>query len=162
MTIKLFWKRIGDHAFPVPRRVRPTEAGHDLAVLVDASLNAPLAAYSADDDGPLITVYPGALVRFRVGWAVEIPTSHFGLVKVRSSVGAARWVLASSGVIDPSYRGEIKLPLLYLGTEPYHVRDGVRMAQMMIVERPDVDDVEVATLSDTARGEAGFGSTGTR
>lgn len=158
--ITLKWKRMGDHNLPVPRRAMPTEAGHDLAVIVESCLNAPLAAYAADEHGPYLTVYPGALVRFRVGWAVEIPPSHFGLVKVRSSVGAARWFLASSGVVDASYRGEVKMPLLYLGAEPYHVRHGERMAQMMFIERPDVEDIEVADLGPSQRGEAGFGSTG--
>jgi dUTP pyrophosphatase len=158
--ITLKWKRMGDHDLPVPRRAMPTEAGHDLAVLVESRLNAPLTAYGADHVGGLLTVYPGALLVFRTGWAVEIPPDHFGLVHVRSSIGKARWVLASSGVVDPSYRGEVMLPLLYLGTGPYRVRDGDRMAQMMIVPRPRVEDVEVDALSESTRGEAGFGSTG--
>ena len=158
--ILLKWKRMGDHDLPLPRRAMPTEAGHDLAVLLDLRLNASLAAYSVDNLGPLLTVYPGALVNFTTGWSVEIPPDHFGLVHVRSSIGKARWVLASSGVVDPSYRGEVRVPLLYLGTEPYHVRHGDRMAQMMIVPRPNVRDLEVDALTDTPRGEAGFGSTG--
>lgn len=161
--ITLRWKRIGDHALPMPRRVRPEEAGHDLAVIVGRDMRGPGFAVPIDlqpHEVPRLTVYPGALVNFCLGWAVEIPPSHFGLVHVRSSIGKARWALASSGVVDPSYRGEIKAPLLYLGTEPYTVTHGDRMVQMMIVARPNVEDVAAETLSDTERGTGGFGSTG--
>lgn len=158
--IALRWKRIGDHDLPMPRRAMPTEAGHDLPVVVDSRMGSTLASYHASEDCESLTVYPGAMVAFRTGWAVEIPPAYFGLVHVRSSVGKARWVLASSGVIDASYRGEVCIPLLYLGAEPYHLRHGDRMAQMMLVPRPEVHDMEVGILSPSPRGEAGFGSTG--
>ncbi len=161
--VHMKWKRMTDTAPSRPSRVRPEEAGHDLAVIVErgmcgVSYSAPLDL--AEDEAPRIHVYPGALVKFRIGWAVEIPPGYVGVIKVRSSVGSARWILASSGVIDPSFRGEVKVPLLYLGAEPYTVTHGQRMAQMMIVPRPDVEDIEVEELSPSVRGEGGFGSTG--
>jgi dUTP pyrophosphatase len=161
-VLTLRWKRLGSD-LPMPRRVRPEEAGHDLAVIVTSEMrgeNFAAPIHLTPEDAPRITVYPGALVNFATGWAVEIPPSHFGLVHLRSSIGKARWVLASSGVVDPTYRGEVKVPMLYLGAEPYTVTHGDRLAQMMIIARPNVEDVETDTLSETSRGTGGFGSTG--
>ncbi len=161
-VLTLKWKRLGSD-LPMPRRVRPEEAGHDLAVIVTPDMRGENFAppiHLTPEETPRITVYPGALVNFATGWAVEIPPSHFGLVHLRSSIGKARWVLASSGVVDPTYRGEVKIPMLYLGAGPYTVTHGDRLAQMMIVARPNVEDVETATLSETSRGAGGFGSTG--
>lgn len=157
--IKLKWKRMASN-LPRPRRAMPTEAGHDLAVIVDGMPETEQVGYHIDGDLPWLTVYPGAMINFGTGWAVEIPPDYFGLVRVRSSVGKARWVLASSGVVDPSFRGEVRIPLLYLGAEPYRVRHGDRMAQMLILPRPDVEDEEVAELTPSLRGAGGFGSTG--
>ena len=160
LTLK--WKRLGSD-LPMPRRVRPEEAGHDLAVIVTPEMRGENFAppiHPDPADPPRITVYPGALVNFATGWAVEIPPSHYGQIRVRSSVGKARWFLASSGAVDPNFRGEIKVPMLYLGAEPYTVTHGDRLAQMMIIARPNVEDVETDTLSETQRGAGGFGSTG--
>ena len=160
LTLK--WKRLGSD-LPMPRRVRPEEAGHDLAVIVTPEMrgeNFAAPIHLTPEDAPRITVYPGALVNFATGWAVEIPPSHYGQIRVRSSVGKARWFLASSGAVDPNFRGDIKIPMLYLGAEPYTVTHGDRLAQMMIIARPNVEDVETDTLSETSRGAGGFGSTG--
>ena len=102
-VVTLRWKRIGEHSLPMPQRAMVTEAGHDLPVIAEGAAVATGHSWACPDD--TLTIFPGALVNFRSGWAVEIPPSHFGLVHVRSSVGKAQWVLASSGVIDPSYRG---------------------------------------------------------
>ena len=162
-AVTLRWKRMTVFAPPRPTRVEPEEAGHDLAVIVNDDLIAPdvgMPLSHEPGEEPRIIVYRGALVTFRVGWAVEIPLGYVGVIKVRSSVGKERWVLASSGVIDPTYRGELKVPLLYLGTDPYTVKHGQRMAQMLVVPRPTVEDIEVEELSPSARGTGGFGSTG--
>ena len=162
-AVTLRWKKMTVFAPPRPTRVEPEEAGHDLAVIVNDDLIAPdvgMPLSHEPGEEPRIIVYRGALVTFRVGWAVEIPLGYVGVIKVRSSVGKERWVLASSGVIDPTYRGELKVPLLYLGTDPYTVKHGQRMAQMLVVPRPTVEDIEVEELSPSARGTGGFGSTG--
>ena len=162
-AVTLRWKRMTVFAPPRPTRVEPEEAGHDLAVIVNDDLIAPdvgMPLSHEPGEEPRIIVYRGALVTFRVGWAVEIPLGYVGVIKVRSSVGKERWVLASSGVIDPTYRGELKVPLLYLGTDPYTVKHGQRMAQMLVVPRPTVEDIEVEELSPSKRGTGGFGSTG--
>lgn len=161
-VLTLKWKRLGSD-LPMPRRVRPEEAGHDLAVIVTPEMRGENFAppiHPDPADPPRITVYPGALVSFATGWAVEIPPSHYGQIRVRSSIGKARWFLASSGAVDPNFRGEIKVPMLFLGAEPFTVTHGDRLAQMMIIARPNVEDVETDTLSVTDRGSGGFGSTG--
>ena len=162
-AVTLRWKKMSDFAPPRPARVWPEEAGHDLAVIVERDMRGVHFGGPhelANGATPWISVYHGALVTFCIGWAVEIPLGYVGVIKVRSSVGQARWVLASSGVIDPTYRGEIKVPLLYLGTDPYTVKHGQRMAQMLVVPRPTVEDIEVEELSPSKRGTGGFGSTG--
>lgn len=169
-VLSLRWQRLGDHTLPLPSKAHADDAGLDLAVIVEPSLRAPSVGFHfaelVDHGGsvewtlPRITVYPGALVNFDLGFAVEIPPGWYGQLAVRSSVGKARWFLASSGVIDSSYRGGLRLPLLYLGEEPFTVEHGQRMAQMLLVPVPRVDCVEVSELSPTVRGAGGFGSTG--
>jgi dUTP pyrophosphatase len=65
------------------------------------------------------------------------------------------------GTIDADYRGEVKVPLINLGREPFVVEDGMRIAQMVIARVERAQIVEVERLDDTVRGEGGFGSTGT-
>jgi dUTP pyrophosphatase len=156
----LKWKRIGKHTFQLPTKSHADDAGFDLRVIVEPALKSPCVSYDVGQRGAQVIVYPGALVNFRVGWAVQIPTGWSGHVKVRSSTGKARWILASSGLIDAGYIGELCAPLLYLGADPYTVTHGERMIQMVIVPVPEVECVEAEELADTARGAGGFGSTG--
>lgn len=96
------------------------------------------------------------------GLHVEIPSDYVGLVKDRSSVASAG-LHTMAGVIDSSYRGEVKILLLNVGHEDYTITVGQKIAQLVIVP-VYVDAVEVLdsleALSDTERGVGGFGSTG--
>ena len=97
------------------------------------------------------------------GLAVEIPPGHAGLVLPRSGLAARHGVtLANSpGLIDPGYRGELRV--LLLNTDPdeaFEVSVGDRIAQLVLVPFVEADPVEVAELSETERGAGGFGSTG--
>jgi dUTP pyrophosphatase len=69
-------------------------------------------------------------------------------------------VLNSPGTIDAGYRGEVCVIVMNAGIEPYHVKRGERIAQMVINKLPDVEMVEVDALSESGRGSGGFGSTG--
>eukprot|EP00919_Chromeraceae_sp_WS-2016_P074703 GHVR01176806.1.p1 GENE.GHVR01176806.1~~GHVR01176806.1.p1 ORF type:complete len:145 (+),score=9.41 GHVR01176806.1:224-658(+) len=69
-------------------------------------------------------------------------------------------VLNSPGTIDADYRGELKVLLVNLSSEPFEIKDGERVAQMIIARHEQPEWVEVKELSDTARGAGGFGSTG--
>lgn len=153
----LNWCRTSPHTLPLPKRAHAGDAGLDLAVIVDRSLNAHGVGYR-EETGEIV-VYPGALVNFETGFAVEIPPGFYGQVAVRSSIGKARWFLASSGVIDSGYRGTIMAPLLYLGAEPYTVAHGARMVQMLVLPVPSIQCHEVTSLSPSPRGTGGFGST---
>jgi len=117
----------------VPRRADPGAAGYDLYVC-------------GDQTGRLIGT----------GIAVEIPAGWVGLVRDRSGVALAGRGYTVAGVIDSSYRGEVKI----LFDREVQVKDGERIAQMVILPHFAGEVTEVAELSPSARGEAGFGSTG--
>lgn len=100
------------------------------------------------------------LTKYGTGLAVEIPAGHVGLIFPRSSCYKQGMLLTNCvGVIDSDYRGEITA--VFLGTHKeicYNVGD--RIMQLVIMPYPQVEFVEVAELSETARGIGGYGSTG--
>lgn len=100
-------------------------------------------------------------VSYSTGLAFEIPKDHVGLIYPRSSIYKSPYVLANSvGVIDSGYRGEIKVIMKFVDVVGDDYKVGDRIAQMMIVPIPKVKLTEVKELSDSKRGEGGFGSTG--
>lgn len=97
------------------------------------------------------------------GLAVAIPRGHAGLVVPRSGLAARHGLgkVNAPGLIDPGYRGEVKVILLNTDrTEPFVVEPGMRIAQLVIVELPAVELVEVDELPPSERGEGGLGSSG--
>ena len=124
----------------------PTRTHHD-----DAGID--LYAYGA------VTITPHVTVPVLTGIAMEIPTGYVGLIWDKSSVGA-KGVKTLGGVIDASYRGEVKVIMHNLTDTEAHFEHGQKIAQMLIqkVELPTIE--EVSELSNTVRGEGGFGSTG--
>lgn len=102
---------------------------------------------------------PGSTVAVRTGLALELPSSHGALVEDRSGL-ALRGVTTLAGVIDPGYRGELKVVLTNLGAEPQTVAPGHRIAQLRVVERIQAVFEETDMLAETPRGQGGFGSTG--
>jgi dUTP pyrophosphatase len=102
---------------------------------------------------------PGATQLVRTGLAMELPSTHGALVEDRSGL-AVRGVTTLAGVIDPGYRGELKVVMTNLSTEAQTVAPGHRIAQLRIVERIQASFEETDILEDTERGEGGFGSTG--
>ena len=103
----------------------------------------------------------GAYYEYGTGLAIELPLGYVGLVFPRSSISKTDHYLRNSvGVIDAGYRGEIKIRMSvpFLGGEQYKVGD--RVAQLIIMRLPWVNLEEVEELSETDRGEGGFGSTG--
>ncbi|GAC1422192.1 MAG: dUTP diphosphatase [Acidobacteriaceae bacterium] len=93
------------------------------------------------------------------GVAMEFPSTHGALVEDRSGL-ALRGVTTLAGVIDPGYRGEIKVVLANVGTADVEIRVGDRIAQLRLVQRITANFVEVVELAEAMRGERGFGSTG--
>jgi dUTP pyrophosphatase len=102
---------------------------------------------------------PGATQAVRTGLALELPSSHGALVEDRSGL-ALRGLTTLAGVIDPGYRGELKIVLTNLTPEPQTLAPGHRIAQLRIVQRIQATFIETDTLAEAPRGDAGFGSTG--
>jgi len=101
----------------------------------------------------------GSTVAVRTGLAMELPSTHGALVEDRSGL-AMRGITTLAGVIDPGYRGELKIVLTNLTSEAQMVAPGHRIAQLRIVERIQAVFEETDMLAETPRGVAGFGSTG--
>jgi dUTP pyrophosphatase len=101
----------------------------------------------------------GATVSVATGVAMEFPSSHGALVEDRSGL-AVRGVTTLAGVIDPGYRGEIKVVMTNLSAVPVEIKAGDRIAQLRIVRRIEAEFDEVTELVKASRGAKGFGSTG--
>ena len=96
------------------------------------------------------------------GLAIALPGGYEAQIRPRSGLAARNGVtiLNTPGTIDADYRGEVKVILINLGTEPFEIERGMRIAQMVIAPVTQGKLTEVDDLSDTARGAGGFGSTG--
>jgi dUTP pyrophosphatase len=113
------------------------------------------------EDAPLILA-PGKYALVPTGLSIALPPGYEAQVRPRSGLAARHGVtvLNAPGTIDADYRGEIGVPLINHGSEPFTVRRGERIAQMVIAAVVQAELVPVTTLSTTARGGGGFGSTG--
>ena len=107
-------------------------------------------------------VYRGRRTAIRTGVRLAIPPGFVGLIRDRSGLAKRAGVSVLGGVIDSDYRGEISVILQSHGQEHLEVHPGDRIAQLLIIPIPAVRIREVDQLDETARGEGGFGSTGTR
>ena len=133
-----------------------------------ADARLPGQAYEADAGLDLtacerVVIDPGARAVVGTGLAVAIPPGYAGLVVPRSGLAARHGLgkVNAPGLIDPGYRGEVKVILLNTDrSEPFVVEPGMRIAQLVIVELPSVELVEVEELPPSERGEGGLGSSG--
>ena len=113
--------------------------------------------YSIED----ATIESGTRMLIRTGISIQIPEYYYLRVAPRSGL-SVKGIDVGAGVIDSSYRGEVRVLLINNSTEPFQVQDGDRIAQL-ILERcatPDIYILEDEQLSATERGENGFGSSG--
>lgn len=147
-SMKLYVKKLDDCAI-VPTYGSAGAAGADLY-----SLPAP----SGEDT----TLLPGETKLIHTGIAAAIPEGYVGLVCARSGLATKRGLAPANkvGVIDSDYRGEIMVALHNHSQEPKTIENGERVAQLVLVPYISADFDEVDELSDTVRGEGGFGSTG--
>ncbi|RJF76025.1 dUTP diphosphatase [Rhodopseudomonas palustris] len=113
------------------------------------------------DDAPLVLA-PGRHALVPTGLSIALPTNYEAQVRPRSGLAAkfGVTVLNAPGTIDADYRGEIGVLLINHGTEPFTIRRGERIAQMVIAPVVQAELISVEELSETARGVGGFGSTG--
>jgi len=142
--VRLKVRRLGD-ASQLPTRAHPGDAGLDL--------------YAAE----AVRLGPGERAMVGTGIAIEIPPGHAGLVLSRSG-NAARHGIAlvnAPGLIDPGYRGEVRVLLLNTDRElPFIAETGDRIAQLLVTPFTAAEPVEVDELDESDRGEGGFGSSG--
>ena len=133
---------------PLPAYQTAHAAGLDLLAAVPES--APLA------------LAPGKHALVPTGLAIALPEGFEAQVRPRSGLAAKHGVtvLNSPGTIDADYRGEIQVILINHGAEPFTIRRGERIAQMVIAPVVQATLVPVTSLSSTDRGSGGFGSTG--
>jgi dUTP pyrophosphatase len=109
-----------------------------------------------------VTLAPGERHAVATGFAVAIPHGYEVQVRPRSGLALKHGItcLNTPGTIDSDYRGEVKVILANLGAEPFEVRRGERIAQLVPAPVLKAEFREVAVLSETGRGAGGFGSTG--
>ena len=109
-----------------------------------------------------LVLEPGARHAVATGFAIEIPPGHEVQVRPRSGLALKHGItcLNTPGTIDSDYRGEVKVILVNLGAEPFAVKRGERIAQLVPAAVLRAAFSEVAVLEETARGAGGFGSTG--
>lgn len=119
--------------------------------------SAAFDVYAAEDSW----VFKGTVSKIKLGFSMAIPSTHFAYFRPRSGLAANHGVMmASSGVIDSDYRGELVMPLISHAAVQYQVVKGDRIGQMLILPVPSVQLSQVKELPPSERGTGGFGSTG--
>lgn len=144
MTIKI----INTSGHPLPSYETHASAGMDLR----ANLSEP------------ITLKPLERALIKTGIFIELPIGYEAQVRPRSGLAFKKGitVLNSPGTVDADYRGEIGVILVNLSSEPFVVENGERIAQLVIAKHERAEWQETIELSETSRGEGGFGSTGVK
>ena len=111
-----------------------------------------------------LTIAPGETAWVPTGLALEVPEGCAGLVYARSGLATKRGLAPANkvGVVDSDYRGEFFVPMRNHGAQPQTIEPGERIAQFILTPYLTAQFFETETLTDTARGEGGFGSTGAK
>lgn len=109
-----------------------------------------------------IVLEPGKRILVPTGIFIELPKGYEAQVRARSGLAVKQGIGLVNGVgtIDSDYRGEIKVPLINWGEEPFIIRDGDRIAQMVVAKYERIIWEETDCLEETERGSGGFGHTG--
>ena len=148
---------------PVKVEVRQLPNGEGLALpAYQSELAAGLDLLAAVPEGAPIVLAPGKYALVPTGLSIALPAGFEAQVRPRSGLAAKHGitVLNAPGTVDAVYRGEIGVPLINHSDVPFTIRRGERIAQMVIASVVQAELIPVATLSTTARGGGGFGSTG--
>ncbi len=140
-------RRIKVYIRPLSERARLPERSHD----GDAGWDL----FSAED----VEIEPGATGVVPTDVSMEIPRGWYGQVKSRSGLGT-KGVVVTAGVVDSTYRGNIKVVIINCGRKTLLLKRGDRIAQMVFLPVPDVEFIVVDSLEGSERGDKGFGSTG--
>ena len=139
-------KKLRENA-TLPTRGSAQAAGYDLYACID---------------GGSVTIAPHSTEKIGTGLAIAVPDGYFGAIFARSGLASRQDLRPANcvGVIDSDYRGECFIALHNDGTQERVVRHGDRIAQLVLLPFLPMEFEEADTLSETARGEGGFGSTG--
>lgn len=139
-------KIINRSANPLPEYATADAAGMDLRANLEAA----------------VTLQPMERTLIPTGLFMELPTGFEAQIRPRSGLAIKQGItlLNTPGTIDADYRGEIKIILINLSTEPQTIQHGDRIAQMVIAPFVQASFAEVGELTDTVRGTGGFGHTG--
>ena len=131
---------------PLPEYKTPGSAGMDLCACLEKSITL------------------GSLERQLIptGLYIELPMGYEAQIRPRSgmSIQHGLSLINAIGTIDSDYRGELRIPMVNLSKESYTIKDGERIAQLVLAKVELAEWVEVDELEDSLRGEGGFGSTG--
>ncbi|MEC3860788.1 dUTP diphosphatase [Mesobacterium sp. TK19101] len=147
MTVVRFQRVAGNTDLAVPAYATPGAAGLDLRAFLP--------------DGPLVLEL-NRVHLVPTGFRVELPAGTEMQIRARSGLALKHGIILPNapGTVDEDYRGEVMVGLMNLGQAPFAIAHGERIAQAVIADVRRVTIEEAATLSDTARGAGGFGSTG--
>lgn len=140
MPLKVKIRKLNPKA-TIPTYARPGDAGLDM--------------YSLED----YILQPNERKIFPTGFALEFPEGYVAIVKDRGSM-AGKGIHTMGGVFDAGYRGEYNVQLVNLGPEPYEIKTGHKIAQLIIYPIAVAELEETENLSETARGDGRMGSTG--
>ena len=144
--IKIYIQRLaGNEDIPLPQYMTAQSAGMDIFAAV------------AEEE----IISPGQRKKIPTGIAVALPEGYEAQIRPRSGLALNNGVtlLNSPGTIDADYRGEIALIVINHGEQPFVVKRGMRLAQMVVQNFFQVEWVETSALNDTSRGRGGFGHT---
>jgi len=135
------------HGLDLPAYASAAAAGLDLPAAVEQDL----------------TLAPGARALVPTGFAIALPVGYEAQIRPRSGLALKHGITLpnSPGTIDADYRGEVGVIIANLGSEPFVITRGMRIAQMVIARHERAQFIEVEDLEASARGSGGFGSTGT-
>jgi len=152
-VLRLLWEDWADRGLGLPAYETPGSAGADIR-----------ANLMPEDRESGFTLDPMHRAVVPTGLRVEIPVGFEMQIRPRSGLALKHGITLPNtpGTIDSDYRGPLGVALINLGAEPYTIRHGDRIAQMIVAPVIQVQFQVVDVLSDTARGVGGFGSTGKR
>ena len=168
------WLKL-DNRVHIPSKAHATDAGMDMRVLVDEDKFRPesktsgvpvtLTTLHDIDLGTTAlgcTILPNQTIVFHTGLKCETPEGFYLEVNPRSSLGFKKDIMLANttGIVDCHYRGELMVALHNNGIHPQVIEDGERVVQCMLKKVEEVESIEVTKLSETDRGEGGFGSSG--
>jgi dUTP pyrophosphatase len=144
---KIKIKKLSDDVL-TPKYETPGSSGMDLAAYINKN----------------IIINPGEKALVPTGFSLSVPQNYEVQIRPRSGLAVKKGitVLNTPGTIDSDYRGEIKVVLINLSKDIFIVKNGERIAQMVVCPVEKVSMQEVRDLSETDRGKDGFGSTGTK